>query len=253
MLQTLNFQAGGRTINAQATFFRYESGSAGGGDEAIRVRADGQDLGLYYPGDSIELPTAAAYWEIVAVNAATAGMVRLGVGRVQSARLVGVVSVVDKSSASTMADSQFCASYTAGASAGQGSIVLLAASGGSAKRLAVRSLMVSSATAGRVFVYTGTGLGSLVPAGLLRSKYMQAASQSNSVQARASAFNTAAGLPSVGELLGAATWYGPYVPANTPVQLIVGAPIVIEPGRVLGISAETLNRDVSCWIEVEEY
>ncbi len=95
MLQTLTF-AGPRLINAAASFFRYESGSAGGADESIRLRADGQDLGTYYPGDSVELPQACSSWEISPTSSACAGIVRLGVGRVQSARLSGRVSVVDE-------------------------------------------------------------------------------------------------------------------------------------------------------------
>jgi hypothetical protein len=94
MLQTLTF-SGPRLINAAASFFRYESGSAGGADESIRVRADGQDLGLYFPGDAIELPQAMGAWEITPSTPACAGTVRLGVGRVQSARLVGTVRVID--------------------------------------------------------------------------------------------------------------------------------------------------------------
>ncbi|MDN3544660.1 hypothetical protein QWZ02_09390 [Kinneretia asaccharophila] len=94
MLQTLTF-SGPRLINAAASFFRYESGSAGGADESIRVRADGADLGLYFPGDAIELPQACSTWEISPTSGACAGIVRLGVGRVQSARLVGNVRVID--------------------------------------------------------------------------------------------------------------------------------------------------------------
>ncbi len=251
MLQTLTF-AGPRLINAAASFFRYESGSAGGADESIRVRADGADLGLYFPGDALELPQACSTWEISPTSGACAGIVRLGVGRVQSARLVGVVSVVDKSSAVTMSDAQFSGTYSVAATAGLGSLIALAASGGSGKRLAVRSLMASSAVAGRALVFAGQAGGTVAPTAQLRSKYMQAAGQTLSGQARANAYNTAAGTPSGAELSGVASWYGAYLPPSTPVQLIQGPPIVIEPGRILAVSAEVLNRDLSCWFEVEE-
>lgn len=95
MLQTLNFN-GPRQINSKATFFRYESGSAGGADESIRVRADGADLGLYWPGDSVELPDPAALWEIVPTTPACVGVLRVGIGRVQSARLSGAVAVTNR-------------------------------------------------------------------------------------------------------------------------------------------------------------
>lgn len=95
MLQTLTFD-GARVINAEASFFRYESGSAGGADESIKVRADGQDLGLYFPGDSVELPDRRSMWELVPTTATCRGVVRVGVGRVQSARLSGSVRVIDE-------------------------------------------------------------------------------------------------------------------------------------------------------------
>jgi hypothetical protein len=120
MLQTLNFGAGGRQINAAATFFRYESGSAGGADESIRIRADGNDLGLYFPGDAIELPIQATTWDITPVNATTAGIVRLGLGRVQSARLVGNVKIIDSAYLDTQANNVFsCALAVTGTNTGQ--------------------------------------------------------------------------------------------------------------------------------------
>lgn len=94
MLQTIEFQ-GGRQINAAATYFRYESGSAGGASEQIRVRADGNDIGTYMPGDHVELPFQCSTWEIIPVSPQAVGVVRLGVGRVGSARTSGVVRVID--------------------------------------------------------------------------------------------------------------------------------------------------------------
>lgn len=118
MLQTLNFQ-GPRLVNFKATFFRYESGNAAGADESIRVRADGQDLGVYYPGDAIEIPTPYSTWEITPTTPTTAGIVRLGVGRVQSARLVGKVEVIDGSRLVAMADQSFIATANVTPNAGK--------------------------------------------------------------------------------------------------------------------------------------
>lgn len=95
MLQSFSFN-GARQIDAKASFFRYDSGSSGGGDESLRVRADGNDLGLYLPGDAITLPAPATRWEIVPVIAACAGTVRLGMGSIASARLSGTVRVIDE-------------------------------------------------------------------------------------------------------------------------------------------------------------
>lgn len=119
MLQTFTFGGAGRIINAQARYFRYESGSANGADESIRVRAGGQDLGEYYPGDSIRLPADAVVWEIAPNNAACAGRVRLGVGNVESSRLVGRVEVVDASRLVAIADQSFLATANVTPNAGK--------------------------------------------------------------------------------------------------------------------------------------
>ncbi len=94
MLQTLNF-SGARQVNAKASFFRYESGTAGGADESIRVRADGNDLGTFLPGDYLKLPFEASRWELTPLTASAVGVVRLGLGEVGSSRLVGNVRVID--------------------------------------------------------------------------------------------------------------------------------------------------------------
>lgn len=96
MLQTFNVPAGGRIVNAKASFFRFESASAGGSDESIRVRADGQDLGTYLPGDSITLPVDAKSWELTPVTPTATAIVRLGVGGVESSRVFGSMRVLDE-------------------------------------------------------------------------------------------------------------------------------------------------------------
>lgn len=100
MLQTFTFLAGGRQIDAQGTYFRYEAGDAGGADTSIRLRADGNDLGMCLPGDEIELPVTAKRWEVVPTSGNLSGSVRIGLGRITSTRLAGNVTVVDQISAS---------------------------------------------------------------------------------------------------------------------------------------------------------
>jgi hypothetical protein len=100
MLQTYKVPAGGRQIDAKATFFRYESSGAAGVDETISVRADGQDLGTYLPGDNVRLPVHATRWQITPAGATQTCIVRLGLGSVDTARLAGIVSVTNKIGAS---------------------------------------------------------------------------------------------------------------------------------------------------------
>jgi hypothetical protein len=96
MLQTFNVPAGGRLVNAKARFFRFESVGVDGADQVLRVRADGQDLGTYLPGDSITLPVDATTWELTPASATQTAIVRLGIATVQAARLVGFVTVTNK-------------------------------------------------------------------------------------------------------------------------------------------------------------
>lgn len=96
MLQNFNIPAGGRQIDTKASFFRYESANSDGLDQTIRVRADGNDLGTYLPGDSIRLPVPATRWEVTPVSASMSCIVRLGLGEVDSARLAGIVSVSNR-------------------------------------------------------------------------------------------------------------------------------------------------------------
>lgn len=249
MLQTLNFYAGGRTINAAATFFRYESGSAAGADEAIRVRADGNDLGLYYPGDAVELPMQAQTWEITPVSGITTGVVRLGIGRVASARLVGTVSVIDQSADKTMAGNQFYGSCQIAATAG-GSVAVLQAVGGGGKRVIVKRVAVSSATAGAVLIFHGSAMGSLGDANIpIRSKLVNGAVSSS---ARMLAASIAGTVPSAGEVSGTYGVARIYVPANTLTPIPLDTPIVLSGTAVLGVNAETANRDLVVYFDVEE-
>lgn len=96
MMQSFGVPAAGRQINTVANFFRYESAIGAGADETIRVRADGNDLGTYLPGDSIKLPVTAKCWDIAPLSPTVTCTVRLGIGRVESSRLVGNVKVIDQ-------------------------------------------------------------------------------------------------------------------------------------------------------------
>lgn len=139
MLQTIDFK-GARVINAAASFFRYEFGSANGEDEGIRVRADGQDLGIYWPGDAVELPALCNSWEIVPNSAVTKGVIRLGVGRVNSARLVGSVEVIDTAKSTTMQNLAFVSTMTATGGAGQFGTVQIWNPGNTGKRLIIEEI-----------------------------------------------------------------------------------------------------------------
>lgn len=95
MLQLFNIPSTGATLRTKGSFFRYEKAGSADLEQRVTVRADGNSLGTYDPGDSIRLPFAAEVWEIKPVGPTQTAVVRIGEGEVQSARLLGVVSVVE--------------------------------------------------------------------------------------------------------------------------------------------------------------
>lgn len=100
MFQNFAFDAAGRQINAAANYIRYEAETGGAINQLVRIRADGQDLGEWLPGDSAELPSRVSLIEIVPVDGAS-GSVRVGVGKVNVSRVslsgsVGASIVINK-------------------------------------------------------------------------------------------------------------------------------------------------------------
>lgn len=246
MLQTFTFSGAGRMVNAQAGYFRYEAGSAAGEDESIRVRADGQDLGTYLPGDSIRLPVAAVRWELTPLSAACTGTVRLGMGDVESARLVGRVSVVDEGALKTQAGSQFHGQVRCTAA---GALFSLCGILAGAKRVAVKRLGIVSDTAGRSLLLYGTGAPTSFPGSqvIYNKRYGQASAQATRVTGRA-----AAQQPTAGELPGNVALQSVYLPANTMQELLLTTPIVLDPGYCLIVSGPAANVEMGMQFDVEE-
>lgn len=85
MLQQFKF-SGATPIGTLGRFFQYESVQAGASDDGITVKAGGQNLGTYYPGDSFTLPEAVSGWEIAPVTNAV-GQVRIGTAHVVTTRV----------------------------------------------------------------------------------------------------------------------------------------------------------------------
>jgi len=246
MLQTVNFSAGGRQINAKASFFRYESGDAAGLDTSVRVRADGNDLGIFLPGDSIELPEAAALWQVTPVLASTVGSVRLGMGRVSSSRLVGSVNVIDNSALKTRAGNQYIGLVSVGAAVGFVSMIGVWANG---KTVAVKSFKISSASAGGVAIGSatnrGTGLG---VANGLSSKLIGAPGSTH-----AGCYGTiATSVPTVGESPGWSAFGVMNINANTPTELVTNEPIVLTGNMCLAVIGQSSNRDLFIQVNTEE-
>lgn len=247
MLQTFTFTGEGRQINAQATYFKYESGGAGGADESVSVRVDGQALGEYYPGDSVRLPVAGVLWEIKPTNAACTGRVRLGVGQVESSRLVGTVKVIDQGADKTASGNQYmhsCSMVAGGAGVWSGAGVV------SKTKLAVlKRVLISSGTAGVVQLLRTSGQGTANP-------NLFAFANKNILGPVSTAFmvggNFSSATPTAGEIPSWLYWLTLYLPANTPIELPLTTPIILEPTEGIFVSSFVANRDVSLLVDMEE-
>lgn len=123
MFQSFTFDAGGRQINAACTFLRYEAETGGAADATIRIRADGQDLGEWLPGDDALLPAQVTRIDVTPVAGAV-GKIRLGIGSVKTSRMVLVGKAATAISENSAARSDFTSSAK---SATTGSTQLVAA------------------------------------------------------------------------------------------------------------------------------
>lgn len=141
-MQNFSFTASGREINAAGTYVRYEKETGGAADASIRVRVDGQDLGVWLPGDYVSLPTAFGRVEVVPVGAAV-GEVRIGHGLFASSRIVmtGSVQIQDLAKAQTTADKSAMGYVQAQQSSGSWAGVFLKNTHAS-KKIYVRRLSV---------------------------------------------------------------------------------------------------------------
>lgn len=141
MLQTYGFTGAGRQIDAAGTSFRYESGTDSGGVTELTLRVDGVPVGTFEPGDQLDIPTACKRWELVPTSSTCNGRVRIGMGRVTSAKLNGTVSVINGERERVKAGQCFIAKFYTGegigVSASQFSAGMLRNPSGSGKNLMI--------------------------------------------------------------------------------------------------------------------
>ncbi len=246
MLQTFYVPAGGRIINAKGTFVRLESVTASGAAEDVRIRADGNDLGTYLPGDSFELPVECKTWEITPVTATATAVVRIGVGTVASSRIFGNVKVIDQGADKTRALGQFWASFSKAGDVANVSCVHLNPNG---KTVAVKGLALQSTVAGAVMVAYGTGTGTATAneVGLLNKKIGAALST-----CRVGNGLAAGTTPTGAEVPGYTAIARVYVPSNQLTPAPLTTPLVVEAGAILVVQGFAINRDISVIFDVEE-
>lgn len=239
MLQTFNVPAGGRIVNAKASFFRYESANAGGADESLRVRADGNDLGTYLPGDAITLPVDAKNWEITPVTPTATSVVRLGVGGIESSRIFGNVRVIDDGRSRTLSDQAFLAYVSQTAGAAVLPVVQLLNPVGSGKLVTVKAIRVSTPTAGNIAIGR---YGTAMPAGPYDPQNKRfAGATSNAKLYR----DTPAALPGV-------VIESMSVGSGLVVPLVLQEPVILAAGEGITVGHSTVQTTILATFEFVE-
>lgn len=241
MLQTLNF-VGARQIDAKATFFRYQTCNAGGLDTSIRLKADGNDLGVFIQGDSIELPIACRRWEIVPVTPACVGTVRLGLGRITSGQLSGVVEIVDGGRTRTASGVAGVGTVAQGPLAANFSAVQLWNPAGSVYNVYVRRVLLSSPGA--------------ATAALIRAMNSALSTLEGTVTSKRLYNQTLPGLElrreSMAALPGGAIMTANF-PAGSSLAYETQEPLMMPPGSGIAAVSGGLNQDIratfDCFIE----
>jgi hypothetical protein len=200
MIQTYTFRGQGRQIDASGVSFRYEAASDGSGETTIDLRVDGIPVGSFEPGDQLDLPTAARRWEIVPRSAGCLGSVRIGMGRVTSAKLSGVVQTVDGGKSRSLAGGGLAAYCGVGSVAGQFGQAQLWNKAASGKNLIVTACSVASGAQGPL--NCSAFLGQVLLSSLIGSGQNKKAGAATSAAAETRVENVASGrAPAVPQIL----------------------------------------------------
>ena len=247
MLQTLNFTAGGRQADAKADFFRYESCLANGADESVRVRADGNDLGLFLPGDFCSLNNVATRWEVIPITATATGTFRLGVGKVGSSRLTGTVRVVDQGADKSRSGNQFMSGPGNSAVLTVFSLISVYST---SKTVSIKRLQVASSSGGNVQIGRATGAPTVNP---LAQGGMQNKLQGSALSDLQRALGTCASQqPTAVEMPGVVSSMFYPVSPNVLAELPLTTPIILLPGVYFWITSAAVNSSITMIIDWEE-
>ncbi|MEO8805847.1 MAG: hypothetical protein ABI433_07185 [Burkholderiaceae bacterium] len=190
-----------------------------------------------------------SYSHFSITNGATAQTITLlvmEVGRGGSRRQPGNVRIIDSNADKTLLGKQFIHSVGQAASAGNFSLVGLAPNGA---RVSIKRITVSSTIAGLVLSMVGTGQGTGNPSviGAQNKLVGGAVSTARITQGIATVMP-----PTAGEVPGSVYWTGFYIPANTPVEMPLSTPIILQGTNVVNISGNALNRDIAAVFDFEE-
>lgn len=225
MLQTFSIPIVGRVVNAAGRFIRYESAGSEGADASLRVRVDGNDLGLYLPGDDITLPVDATNWELTPVSCTA--VVKIGVGSIKTSRMVmqGTIAVQERY-ARTQLGQQFLGNSTENVNAFTFHFLKAVT-----KTVVVKRITYSASAA--TSMYLGICTGGTAIAGGTAAKNKNAPGGAVSQALCGTAALTAA--PGGTEVLGWAAMGGGRVAAGMTPDDFKESPLILAPGACLAV------------------
>jgi hypothetical protein len=240
MIQQFTFDGAGRQIDARGVTFRYESGTDASGITDLKLWIDGNAVGTLSPGDLLELPMEGKRWEVKPVSPTCYGVVKVGIGKITTTKVAGVVSTVDGGKARSMAGLAFAGYGFQAGSTGSRAVVQLWNKSAN-KTLVVNAVSLSSSAALNIQVgIVGAAVGSVFSNGLSKGSGMAA---STNAELRA-------GLITPASLLAASSLYKSWVSSVAGLQeWRMTEPIAIPPGKGIQAQAWSDNADIQTSFE----
>jgi hypothetical protein len=223
--------------------------SAAGGSVGIKV--DGGPEYTFQEGQGFMLEPGQMFRDVVVRNlTAHAQTVTLFIGTSGfiDRRVTGSVKIIDSSYDKTAAGAQFFVGGQSIAVAGQGSVVFLHGNG-TTRKVAVRGAWLASSIAGNVTLGVGTGGGTIITGGGGATNKLIGGAVST---AFANAANSAAAVPTVGEITGRASLFFMPLVANQALYVPLPSPVVLTGTQCIYASGHALNRDISAAFDFEE-
>jgi hypothetical protein len=244
----IGIEPGGvHTINVQADYIYFRSGSAGGGDTTVvfQPNAGGESVYLQ-PGQAYKMPAAMSgknvTWTLrnLKGEGKIAGIILMGEGEFQDNRVSGSVEVIDGGKARTLAGMAFSIATAPGSAVTVNSRVAILNPAGSAKNLVVESIAFAPDALATANLYSGAGPIGIADPGFSKNMGMAAqisvAQVSRDVTTQTSGPGTAALWQMAAQAGARDVW--------TPTE-----PIVIPPGKSLIIWCNVKNVNFAALFE----
>jgi len=247
----IGIEPGGvHTINVQADYIYFRTGTAGGGDTTVVFQPSSGGEAVYLqPGQAYKMPASMRGKNVTWVlrnlrgEGKIAGVILMGEGEFQDNRVSGSVEVIDGGKARTLAGFAYMGGVSVAGQAGTYSHVQLFNPAGSAKNLILEGMLISSSAAAQVdFGPQTLQLDQLFPVKPVSKKFSAGGADTVAVTRRQNAVST---------LLGNA-FANVMIQASATVPVKFTEPVVVAPGFGVMVQSETLSAALTVTFEYFE-